>query len=131
MKLSVLIIDAHPVYGIKMEGFLASLAFEEISRITSAKDVLKAITTRSWDILILSAMLPDGDSLDLLKQMRSQGVSAPIIVQTGLLTDKKRCQDFLDAGAQFVLDRREKDWQPLQNAIMSLFVVTPKSIDVR
>ena len=117
MDKRVMIIDAHPVYAPKINAFLEGLTFKNIEIVDKSKDVFDRVRIFKPDVIILSAMLPDIDSVDILKLIRTQLPFVSVIVQTGLLTDAGRCLALKEAGASSVIPRLEKDLIPLQKAI--------------
>ena len=67
-------------------------------------------------------MLQDMDSLEVCKAIHElTNGSVKIIVQIGLFTEVDTINKFKDYGADAVLMRKEKDYQPLQKAIEELF----------
>ncbi len=113
----ILIIDAHPVYGPKIQAFLEGLTFRNIEIINKGSQAFERTKTFSPDLVILSGMLPDADSLETLKSIKTIRPSLPVIVQVGLLAEDALKKSFQTAGACAVLPRLEKDLFPLQNAI--------------
>lgn len=77
----ILICDDHPAIrkGIKLilEGEFNGT---EISEASSASEVLKKITEKKWDILILDVDMPGRNGLDVLKQLKDEGVKTPVLV---------------------------------------------------
>lgn len=57
-----------------------------------------AIETVSYDAIVLDLGLPDGDGLDLLKQLRSRGSSTPVLILTARDGVEDRVKG-LDGGA--------------------------------
>jgi DNA-binding response OmpR family regulator len=55
-------------------------------------------TTGEFDVLVLDLMLPDGDGLDLCREIRAEGVSTPILCLTARSDVADRVQG-LNAGA--------------------------------
>lgn len=123
----ITIIDGHPVYAKKTEAFLRGLTFSEITIIPSADEALKNPGNAPADLVILSGMLPDGDSHQVCQTLRVKaGPSLKIIVQTGLMVDPKEIERFFQDGADRVLVRKEKDTKPFQQAVEELlFPVAP------
>ena len=127
MNTRIMIIDAHPVYAPKMVGFLESLTFKNIMVVSSGLKAMAAVAQYQPDVIVLSATLPDADSLALAGQIKSQVPAAAMIVQTGLLTSPQAMAAFKSAGAEYVLPRREKDWSAFQKALTDIVSVSPQS----
>ena len=124
MNAKILIIDAHPVYAPKTAGFLGSLTFKNITVVSSGLKAMEAIAGDKPDVIILSAVLPDADSVALAGQIKSQySSSIAIIVQTGLLTSPQVMEAFKSAGVEYVLPRREKDWSAFQEALTEILAL--------
>jgi len=116
----ILIIDGHPVYIHKLEGFLRGLTFQNILLSPSGQEALTVLEAEPPHLVILSGMLPDRDSLELCRDIRTKHPSVKIIVQIGLFTQIPKIEEFMSSGADAVLARKEKDLQPLQEAIQRL-----------
>jgi len=117
----ILIIDGHPVYVNKIIGFLRGLTFKDITLAPTGKEGIDFVRSKNPNLIILSGMLQDMDSLEACKAIRAMtDESVKIIVQTGLFTKEEDIKRFKDYGADAVLTRKEKDLQPLQDAIEGL-----------
>ncbi len=117
MNQKIMIIDAHPVYAPKIAAFLEGLTFKNIEIVDKSSQAVGRIKEFMPNIVILSGMLPDIDSVEVLKQIKAASKFLPVIVQTGLLCTDELRSAFSDAGATVVLPRLEKDLVPLQRAI--------------
>ncbi len=77
----ILICDDHPAIrkGIKL---ILESEFNgtEISEASDAAEVLKKIHEKKWDILILDVDMPGRNGLDVLKQLKDDGVKTPVLV---------------------------------------------------
>lgn len=82
------------------ELLVRSLSDSGIEAVTASRFAtgLRLATTEEFDVLILDLMLPDGDGLDLCRQLRSAGVATPILCLTARAEVTERVQG-LDAGA--------------------------------
>lgn len=49
---------------------------------TSAREVREAVRARPWDVLVLDINLPDGDGLDLLKEIKRDAPTLPVLILT-------------------------------------------------
>jgi DNA-binding NarL/FixJ family response regulator len=120
MTIKFLIIDAHPVYIHKTEGFLKSLTYNDITLAKTAQEGLEKLAAIKPDVVIMSGMLPDMNAHVICKNIKERADTTKIIVQVGLFTDENDIQRFKQYGADVVLDRKEKDLMPLQDAIVAL-----------
>ncbi|MGE0268622.1 MAG: PleD family two-component system response regulator [Candidatus Omnitrophota bacterium] len=124
--LKILIIDAHPVYILRLESFLRGLAFCHITLAKNAPEGLERLAAENPDLVIMSGTLPQADARELCRQVRRQAAAqTKIIVQVGLSMEDDRLF-FGQNGADFVLDRKEKDLVPLETAVMAAFGLLPK-----
>jgi two-component system invasion response regulator UvrY len=78
---SVLLVDEHPV----VRGGLRQCLGEEIrdpffGEAKNAEEALRAVLKRPWDIIILEVSSPDGEGLDLLRELRRQYPDARILM---------------------------------------------------
>ena len=120
MEHKILIIDGHPVYIHKLDGFLRSLTFKNVSLASSAGEGIEKVRTQQPDLVILSGMLPDAESVEVCKLIKEIHPMVRMIVQVGLFTEKEAVERFIKHGAHSVLPRKEKDLHPLQSSIESL-----------
>ena len=121
MNQRILIVDGHPVYVKKVIGFLEGLTFQNIGLAETGRKGLDEIKANVPDLVIISSVLPDMDSLEVCKEIhRMTNAATKIIVQTGLFIDASDIELFKANGAHAVLERKEKDLLPLQKAIEEL-----------
>lgn len=117
----ILIIDGHPVYSRKTEAFFKGLTFSNVTVAPGAAEGLRTFEEDPADLVVLSAMLPDGDSRQVCQTLRVKADrSLKVIVQAGLMVGQEEAQQFFLNGADRVLIRKEKDLMPLQQAIEEL-----------
>lgn len=77
--------------GLKEQGFAADVARD------GGRGLEMALAT-DYDAILLDVMLPDGNGFDLLRQLRSRGRSAPVLVLTARSAVDDRIRG-LDLGA--------------------------------
>lgn len=116
----ILIIDAHPVYAPRIEGFLRGLTFHDVRIVRAGEEAIAAIPEFLPDAVIISSMLPDMDAADCCARVRAAHSKVSIIVQTGLFTELTQEEQLRRSGADAIIPRREKDLQPLQQALEKL-----------
>jgi DNA-binding response OmpR family regulator len=99
----ILVVEDDPVL---LDGLKAglSLAGATVDTVTSCADGLAALTTFSFDAIVLDLMLPDGSGLDLLSDIRSAGNTTPVLLLTALDEVIDRIRG-LDAGADDYLGK--------------------------
>lgn len=73
------------VKGLRKMGF----AVDHVTRLGEAED---ALAVSSFDIVVLDRLVPDGDSVDLLKRRPVAGLGCPVL----MLTARDALQDKLD-----------------------------------
>ncbi len=79
--MKVLIADDHAVVrrGVReiLEEALLGIAVDEAG---SASETLKAVRDKAYDIVLLDISFPDGNGLDVLRQIRSHGPSTRVLL---------------------------------------------------
>ncbi len=70
----------------------------EVTTASRVATGLRLGTTEEFDVVILDLMLPDGDGLDLCRELRAAGITTPILCLTARADVAERVQG-LDAGA--------------------------------
>ena len=65
---------------------------------TTFAEGLTAARTRRFDAIVLDLSLPDGSGLDLLREIRAEGIATPTLILTALGSVEDRVRG-LDAGA--------------------------------
>ncbi len=79
--MTVLIADDHAVVrrGVReiLEEALLGIAVDEAG---SASETLKAVRDKAYDIVLLDIAFPDGNGLDVLRQIRSHGPSTRVLL---------------------------------------------------
>ncbi len=99
----VLVVEDDPVLldGLKVGLGLGGLTVDAVS---SCEDARAALQADRYDALVLDLMLPDGEGLDVLAEMRRRGDATPVL----LLTARDQTADRiagLDAGADDYLGK--------------------------
>ncbi len=76
----------------------------EVHGAASTKEAQALLAKRSFDLLILDVMLPDGDGYSLCRQLRSQGVKSMVLMLTARGLEDDIVRGF-EAGAQDYLTK--------------------------
>jgi two-component system, NarL family, invasion response regulator UvrY len=78
--LRILLADDHEIVrkGVR-EILTRGLPGSHFGEARDADEVLKAVRTETWDVLVLDLMLPGRSGLDLLKDLRSEQPTLPVL----------------------------------------------------
>ena len=77
--------------GLEAEGY-------EVTTALSGEEGYFCLTTEEYDLMLLDIMLPGRDGIEILKTIRSKGITTPILLLTGRDTVEDRVIG-LDSGA--------------------------------
>ncbi|MGQ3675479.1 response regulator [Xanthobacter sp. TB0139] len=99
----ILVVEDDPVLadGLKVGLGLAGATVDTVS---TCGDARAALSTMSFDAMVLDVMLPDGSGLDLLATLRRAGETTPTLLLTALDDTQDRIRG-LDAGADDYLGK--------------------------
>jgi len=80
----VLIIEDHQNISLSLKDLIAKEGHKAVicENLAQAKEQLKSSVSAKPDLIILDWMLPDGQGLDFLIEIRKQGVATPVIFLT-------------------------------------------------
>ena len=92
-----LVIEDHPRMSLLLERGLREEGYAVDVTHTAAEGVWAA-TENEYDVVLLDVMLPDGDGIDSLRQLRADGTWTPVLVLTAKDAVEDRVRG-LDAGA--------------------------------
>jgi signal transduction histidine kinase len=98
--LNVLIVDDDLADRMLIRRVLVktNLDFAEVSEVSCGQDAIAALATHQYDCALLDYRLPDLDGLQLVQQLRCNGVTLPLIVLTGQ-GDQEIAVELMKAGA--------------------------------
>jgi two-component system response regulator QseB len=95
--LRILVVEDDPVLADGLRVGLG-LAGDTVDLVGTCADAQAALSTSSFDAVVLDLMLPDGSGLDLLHDMRCAGDRTPVLLLTALDEIQDRIRG-LDTGA--------------------------------
>jgi len=98
MKSKILIIDDDNLVSISLKKALIRLDFE-VEACLNADEAFDFIASFEPDVILLDIYLTSTNGIELLKKMRSQGISTPVIMITGY-ADVNIAVQAIKAGAQ-------------------------------
>lgn len=98
-SLRILVVDDDEVDRMTIQRHLDKTELRvDISEAGSARDAHRYLNNEEFSCVFLDYYLPDKDGIDLVKQLRLEGFSVPIIVLTGQ-GDEQVAVDLMKAGA--------------------------------
>ncbi|MEE9493773.1 MAG: response regulator [Gammaproteobacteria bacterium] len=124
MSLQVLLIDDHTLFRVGLEGLLAHRGIKIVSSVSSGKEGLIKAKELSPDIILLDMRMPDSNGIAVLKALRSEGFSNPIVMLT-TSTEERDLVESLRSGAQGYL---LKDMEPDQLVLALRDIVKGKTV---
>src|SRR5689334_3287616 len=79
---TILCVDDEPSVGAVLEHALTKIGHQPVL-VTSVAEGMKALGSQPVDLIIADYRMPDATGLDLLRQVREQGLQIPVIIMTG------------------------------------------------
>ena len=99
----ILVVEDEPkVAGVVVEA-LRDAAFS-VETVATGRDALNRLADAKYDLLVLDLMLPDQDGLEVCRQIRSLGMSLPVLILSARHQVDDRVRG-LDAGADDYLTK--------------------------
>jgi two-component system response regulator QseB len=99
----ILVVEDEPVdlelivWSLRAGGYTVDL-------VTTGKDGLVAARAQQYDVLVLDLMLPDMTGIDIVRELRAEKRTTPILLLTATTAVEKRVEA-LDAGADDYLTK--------------------------
>ncbi len=104
-QLRILIVDDNEVDRIAVRRFLRTSEMAiEITEAADYEDAKEQMSNNLFDCMFIDYLLPDGDGLTLVREIRQQGLKIPLIVLTGH-GDEGIAVDMMKAGASDYLSK--------------------------
>lgn len=80
----ILIIDDDPVFRLMLETFLKKNNFNTVS-VGTAYETLKVLKKEIFDLVLIDLRLPDKDGIELLKEIKKEHLSVPLLLMTSFV----------------------------------------------
>lgn len=99
MSIKLLLVDDHTLFRVGLEGLLTSRDIEVIASIGDGKEALNLVQQLNPDIVLLDLRMPNLNGIEILRNLRNNDVSIPIV----MLTTSSESEDLINAlksGAQ-------------------------------
>jgi two-component system nitrate/nitrite response regulator NarL len=127
MSLRIILIDDHTLFRVGLEGLLGHRGIEVVASVSDGHEGLDMAAELGPDIVLLDMRMPDIDGIGVLKRLRENGFSNPIVMLT-TSSDERDLVESLRNGAQGYL---LKDMEPddlvlaLRDIVKGKTVVAP------
>ena len=108
MSLRILLVDDHTLFRVGLEGLLGHRGIEVVAAVGDGREGLQLADELKPDVVLLDMRMPELNGIDMLRQLRSNGFTNPIVMLT-TSTDERDLVESLRNGAQGYL---LKDMEP-------------------
>ncbi|KJH72545.1 PAS domain S-box protein [Aliterella atlantica] len=120
-NVKILVVDDDEVDRMLVKRSLKAAGVKtQLEEATNCTEALAIVQQQSFDCIFLDYLLPDGDGLSLVQQIRSLGIATPLVVLTGQ-GDERIAVEVMKAGAaDYIAKSRlspESLYQTLRQAV--------------
>src|SRR5260370_36602075 len=105
-SLRVLIVDDHEIFRHGLRDLINSIeGFQVVAEAGSCKNALALAEQRPIDLVVLDMYLPDGDGIDVTRQLRQQVIPPPRVIMLSAVIYDDTLVDAILARAQGYLTK--------------------------
>lgn len=128
-RLRVLVVDDDDVDRMAVRRSLKASGIDaEITEAEDAATALERIRSASYDCALFDFRMPGSDGLELLRQIRADGVGTPVIMLTGF-GDEQTAVDLMKAGASDYLPKNSLTPERLGRSVRSVVRVHEAEVE--
>ncbi|HTI24242.1 MAG TPA: response regulator transcription factor [Kutzneria sp.] len=98
----VLVLEDEPELGAEIAGGLRSVGYA-VDLVATIGAAGLAIAVNRYDCLVLDRVLPDGEGLELVRELRGTGSRVPVLVLTALDTVDDRVSGFAEGADDYLV----------------------------
>jgi DNA-binding response OmpR family regulator len=98
----VLVLEDGPELGAEIAEGLRSVGYA-VDLVVTIADADLAVTVNGYDCLVLDRILPDGDGLELVRELRRRGFRVPVLMLTALDTVGDRVGGFAEGADDYLV----------------------------
>lgn len=124
MSLDVILIDDHTLFREGLEGLLSRRNINILAAVGSGEEGLRLANELKPDVILLDMRMPEMDGMEVLRQLRQNGFSNPVVMLT-TSSDERDLVESLRSGAQGYL---LKDMEPDQLVLALRDIVAGKTV---
>lgn len=107
--MKALVVDDSIVRRKVLIGALSLAGINEVIQAGDGKEALEAVVQDDYDLVLLGWNIPNMPGIDVLKEIRSNGKTMPIIIVT-TESEKSRVLEALNAGANSYIIKPFQPW---------------------
>jgi two-component system copper resistance phosphate regulon response regulator CusR len=96
------VLEDDPELGVEIAGGLRSVGFA-VDLVATIADADLSVAVNGYDCLVLDRMLPDGDGLELVRELRAAGSRLPVLMLTALDTVGDRISGFTEGADDYLV----------------------------
>ncbi len=85
----ILLADDHPMIQAAVEEMLRGSDYKLVAKAASGAEALQALAERDPEMVILDIQMPEGNGLDVLRHIRSQGDDRPVVLLTASIDESR------------------------------------------
>jgi signal transduction histidine kinase len=128
-RLRVLVVDDDDVDRMAVRRSLKASGIDaEITEAEDAATALERIRSANYDCALFDFRMPGSDGLELLRQIRADGVGTPVIMLTGF-GDEQTAVDLMKAGASDYLPKNSLTPERLGQSVRSVVRVREAEVE--
>jgi DNA-binding response OmpR family regulator len=98
----VLVLEDDPELGVEIAGGLRSVGYA-VDLVATIADADLSVAVNGYDCLVLDRILPDGDGLELVRELRAAGSRLPVLMLTALDTVGDRVSGFTEGADDYLV----------------------------
>jgi two-component system copper resistance phosphate regulon response regulator CusR len=98
----VLVLEDDPELGVEVAEGLRSVGYA-VDLVATIADADLSVAVNGYDCLVLDRMLPDGDGLELVRELRAAGSRLPVLMLTALDTVGDRVSGFTEGADDYLV----------------------------
>jgi two-component system invasion response regulator UvrY len=103
--MNIFIADDHAIVRKGLKQLLREeFAAAQITEVSNGLDVLEKVRDKTWDVIMLDIGLPGRNGLDVLKQLKAEGIKAPVLMLS-IYPEEQYAIRSLKAGAAGFLNK--------------------------
>jgi len=102
VKYRILVIDDEPIVGISCDRILPPEKKYDVKFESESGRGLEEALAGNYDLILLDIVMPDLDGMEILKRIRSAGISSEIVIITGYATIQTAVEAIKQGAADYV-----------------------------